>query len=379
MFRIGRLVRLINSAKSIRTLFNTLVMSIPSMANIGFLLMILFFIFSVMGVQSYAKIALNDDMTVHANFQSILESFLLLFRFATGENWNGFMHSMMDDPDGCIMDHADMVYDPDAPFCVSESDYPNCTPINGCGSGASISPRVYFYSFTLGVSFVMLNLFVGVVLDAFDNSEEGDILGPEDLDKFTETWSNFDPDGTWHIKVTDLKQFVDDLDKPMGFGKEYHASEDELLNRMRETGMWDIPYTVIDGENMVEITHVATSLAKKLVKGEQGEEFQDLPAEHPLTLKMLSSVRDLNLTVGQLFMEEAGRKLKTKKTITALSGGDFTAATTPTQSGKKMLEPIAQEKIEGEEKEVAEKEEEKKAEEGAEEKKVEGEEDQKAE
>ncbi|GMH93963.1 hypothetical protein TL16_g12770 [Triparma laevis f. inornata] len=344
MFRIGRLVRLINSAKSIRTLFNTLVTSIPSMANIGFLLMILFFIFSVMGVQSYAKISLNDDMTVHANFQSILESFLLLFRFATGENWNGFMHSLMDDPDGCVMDHAEMIYNASAPFCVSESDYPNCTPINGCGSGASISPRIYFYSFTLGVSFVMLNLFVGVVLDAFDNSEEGDILGPEDMDKFTTTWAEFDPEGTWHIQVNQLKQFVDDLDKPMGFGKEYHASDDELLNRMRETGMWDIPYTVENGKNYVEITHVASSLAKKLMKSEQGETFQELPAEHPLTLKMLSTVTDLNLTVGQLFMNEATSKLKTKKTLTAL-GID----PSPIAGAKKPdLPPIVQGKTEEE-------------------------------
>ena len=321
MFRIGRLVRLINSAKSIRTLFNTLVTSIPSMANIGFLLLILFFIFSVMGVQSYAKIQLDgDDLTVHANFQTIPESFLLLFRFATGENWNGFMHTLMaGQDDSCEEDHEKIVYDPNKPFCISESDYElesGCTTINGCGSGAAISPRLFFYCFTLMVTFVMLNLFVGVVLDAFDSSEEGDLLGPEDLDKFTETWSEFDPDATWHIKVSQLKQFVDDLDKPMGFGKEYKASDDELLNRMRETGMWEIPFVEEDGEEpKVNITHVASSLAKRLVREKQGEEFKDLHEAHPLQAKFNRSVRDMKKTVGDIFLKEATDRRRKSKAL----------------------------------------------------------------
>ena len=122
------------------------------------------------------------------------------------------MHSLLTDIDGC-QKHADMKYDPDAPFCITEDDYPTwenpnkkCTPINGCGTDSSIPPRVFFYTFTLGVTFVMLNLFVGVVLDAFENSEEGDILGPEDMDKFTEAWAAFDPEADGWMKVDDLKQ-----------------------------------------------------------------------------------------------------------------------------------------------------------------------------
>jgi hypothetical protein len=174
MFRIGRLIRLINSARELRKLFNTLITSLPSMANIGFLLAILFFIFSVMGVQAYGKIHLeagDGDLTVHANFHSMPESFLVLFRFSTGENWNGFMHSIMDDLDGCVEEHEDVVWNTASdnvidriPFCVAEKDYlleplegctvevdgvevcPPCRPIPGCGSGAAISPILFFYS-----------------------------------------------------------------------------------------------------------------------------------------------------------------------------------------------------------------------------------------
>ena len=50
-FRIGRIFRLVNGAESLNQLFNTLLLTIPGLVNIGMLLILLFFIFSVMAVQ----------------------------------------------------------------------------------------------------------------------------------------------------------------------------------------------------------------------------------------------------------------------------------------------------------------------------------------
>lgn len=101
LFRICRLLRLIKSIKKLRLLFNTLLTSIPSMANIGALLFLLFFIYAACGVQLFSMMALNDDMNEQANFQSFGNAMLLLLRFLTGENWNGFMRNMDKDKDGC--------------------------------------------------------------------------------------------------------------------------------------------------------------------------------------------------------------------------------------------------------------------------------------
>ena len=371
MFRIGRLVRLINSAKSLRKLFNTLITSLPSMANIGFLLFILFFIFSVMGVQSYGKIHLGagaGDLSEHANFHSMPESFILLFRFSTGENWNGFMHSLMSDLEGCEADHDKLQFDNSAKnglnFCVGEADYSCsadkraandgqcCKPINGCGSGAAIPPVLFFYMFTLMVSFVMFNLFVGVVLSAFDDSEEGDILSPDDLDKFVGTWGEFDPDATWFIKVEELKKFVDDLEAPMGFGKEYHASDQELLTVMWETGLWEIPYVTDQGgdhkdQPVVHITHVASALAKRLVKEKQGDSFKDLHSSHPVSKKVTSSTRSIERTVGDIFLAEAKEARTKQRTLGAMGMGDLLVKKSSDNSGgEKKVEPVVEEKKE---------------------------------
>ena len=44
LFRVGRILRLINKTKTLRTLFLTLVYSIPSLWNIGVLIFVIFFV-----------------------------------------------------------------------------------------------------------------------------------------------------------------------------------------------------------------------------------------------------------------------------------------------------------------------------------------------
>ena len=49
VFRIARVFRLIKRAKQLNDLFNTLVISSPSLWNIGSLLFVVFFIFAILG------------------------------------------------------------------------------------------------------------------------------------------------------------------------------------------------------------------------------------------------------------------------------------------------------------------------------------------
>jgi len=53
IFRIGRIFRLIQSARSLRAVVNTLVISLPALVNVGMLLLLVFFIYTVIGVQVY--------------------------------------------------------------------------------------------------------------------------------------------------------------------------------------------------------------------------------------------------------------------------------------------------------------------------------------
>ena len=67
-FRIGRVFRLIKKAKSLKMIFNTLIITIPALANVGGLLVLLLYIYSVLGVFIFAATKLNGALTPHANY-----------------------------------------------------------------------------------------------------------------------------------------------------------------------------------------------------------------------------------------------------------------------------------------------------------------------
>lgn len=81
-FRAGRLFRLVQSTPSLRQLFNTLLITLPSLVNIGGLLFLIFFIYAAMGVQLFSKIKFGDLITETANFQTIATAMLTLVRAA---------------------------------------------------------------------------------------------------------------------------------------------------------------------------------------------------------------------------------------------------------------------------------------------------------
>lgn len=55
-FRIGRVLRLVRGLESMAQLFNTLLLTLPSLGNVGALLFLQFFIYAVMGVQLFATV-----------------------------------------------------------------------------------------------------------------------------------------------------------------------------------------------------------------------------------------------------------------------------------------------------------------------------------
>ncbi|CAH8532561.1 unnamed protein product [Heterobilharzia americana] len=87
---------------SIRTLLWTFVKSFQALPYVALLIIMLFFIYAVIGMQMFGKIALiNPDSSINRNnhFQTFPQSLLVLFRSATGEAWQEIMLS-------CVNDHT---------------------------------------------------------------------------------------------------------------------------------------------------------------------------------------------------------------------------------------------------------------------------------
>lgn len=97
-FRVGRVLRLINKAQSLRAIFNTIVITVPAMANIGGLLVLTLFVFSVLGINLFPFIKLQSTLNSDSNFQDFGTSFITLLKISTGENWNILMKDASRDP-----------------------------------------------------------------------------------------------------------------------------------------------------------------------------------------------------------------------------------------------------------------------------------------
>ena len=98
--RIGRILRLLKRAEQLKIIFHTLLDSLPSLCSLGLLLIIIFFMFAIIGRSMFGFTQINEPMVElneHVNFRDFDNSFLLLFRCSTGENWHKIMFDFARD------------------------------------------------------------------------------------------------------------------------------------------------------------------------------------------------------------------------------------------------------------------------------------------
>jgi Ion transport protein len=207
-FRLFRMFRLLEHYEGLRRLVSTLINSLPSLGNIGSLLGLLFFIFAVMGMSLFGGLSKRTFLTVHTNFDSMGFSMLTLFRIATGESWNGIMHDLMDHPD--------------------------------IDSTAKSLVVPYFVTFIVIGTFLMLNLFVAVIMERFDDIGEKEAsknpIKLQDLNNFARLWDAFcerAPCWKWWkrseqqwMNLEFMQEVLEALPPPMGLkGKNYDGDQ----------------------------------------------------------------------------------------------------------------------------------------------------------
>lgn len=130
--RILRVLRLVTALPRLQLLVGALLKSIPSMGYVGLLLFLLFYIYAVMGTFLFGA---NDPM----HFGSLQAAMLSLFRTVTLDNWTDILYLQM---------HG-----------AAQSRAMPATAV------------VYFVSFVLLGTMVMLNLFIGVIMSGMQEAQ----------------------------------------------------------------------------------------------------------------------------------------------------------------------------------------------------------------
>uniref|UniRef100_A0AAZ3R2C7 Voltage-dependent calcium channel alpha-1 subunit IQ domain-containing protein n=1 Tax=Oncorhynchus tshawytscha TaxID=74940 RepID=A0AAZ3R2C7_ONCTS len=201
LFRVLRLVKLLSKGEGIRTLLWTFVKSLQALPYVGLLIAMIFFIYAVIGMQTFGKIAIDDNSHINRNnnFQTFFMSVLLLFRCATGEQWQEIMLAAL----------PGRRCDPESDFEPGEESM--------CGSNLAY---IYFISFFMLCAFLIINLFIAVIMDNFEYlTRDWTVLGTHHLDEFKRVWSDYDPEATGRIKHIDVVTMLRRIQPPLGFGK----------------------------------------------------------------------------------------------------------------------------------------------------------------
>jgi voltage-gated sodium channel len=124
--RVLRVLRLVSVVPSLRTVVEAMLRSLPGMGSIVLLMMLIFYVFGVMGAKLF-----GEDMP--DKFGTLGESLFTLFQLMTLDDWAAIVKPEME------------------------------------ANGWTLA---FFLSFTLLATFVVLNLFIGVIVDSIQSMRE---------------------------------------------------------------------------------------------------------------------------------------------------------------------------------------------------------------
>ncbi|XP_044855593.1 sodium channel protein type 4 subunit alpha-like [Mauremys mutica] len=240
--RIGRVLRLIRGAKGIRTLLFALMMSLPALFNIGLLLFLVMFIYSIFGMSNFAYVKKESGIDDIFNFETFGNSIICLFQITTSAGWDGLLNPILNSG---------------PPDCDPDLENPGSSVKGDCGNP---SIGICFFCTYIIISFlVVVNMYIAIILENFNvaTEESSEPLCEDDFEMFYETWEKFDPDATQFIAYSVMSDFVDTLQEPLKIAKP---------NKIKLITM-DLPMVVGDKIHCLDILFALT----KEVLGDSGE------------------------------------------------------------------------------------------------------------
>jgi Ca2+-binding EF-hand superfamily protein len=227
--RVCRLIMLLRFAPSLKSLFGTLLLSLPPCFNLATLLSVVYFMWGIVGVQFYGNLPwgsaeFRSERCAHPfassggqigprecwypaewsqegflnkndNFDNVWNAFRLLFQISTGQDWANLMDEIRQRLD-------------------------DLEPSQGTLHAVGVFS--YFCTFYVATAFVFLNLFVAVLLENFEMNFEAHMLDLKEdhIEEFREVWvehtSNQDEST---VGISDLQSIIDGLQKrgnPLG-------------------------------------------------------------------------------------------------------------------------------------------------------------------
>jgi voltage-dependent calcium channel L type alpha-1D len=195
ILRVLRLLRLIRKIRSLEQILMALIYSVPPMLNSLALILLSYFILSVLGVFLFKSVTTGMVIDEYNNFATFGSAMSTIYRTTTGENWPFFLYDTWH--------------------------YYDCSSGQTCGTFFSI---FYWIPQQIFCSLVLIQLFVLVsnksLQDFHDENNPARLMG-EILDDFRGKWANYSKASSgFHIPTKSITHFLRALNPPLGFRSE---------------------------------------------------------------------------------------------------------------------------------------------------------------
>jgi voltage-gated sodium channel len=154
LLRLLRVLKLVRALPRLQVLVGALLKSIPSMAYVSILLLLLFYVYACGAVFIFGE---NDPV----HFGHLPIAMLSLFRVVTGEDWTDVMYIAMH---GC----ANYGYDAGMMTQMIGGEEWLCKDHS---VGMPVFGALFFVSFMLIGAMVILNLFIGVIMTGMEEAD----------------------------------------------------------------------------------------------------------------------------------------------------------------------------------------------------------------
>lgn len=105
-------------------------------------------------------------------------------------------------------------------MCIQNPDFDDFVKAGNEPIGCGVPWAAYFFlSYILVIMLIFLNLFVAVILQGFEETDQKNSrkFNAETTDQFRDAWARFDPKGTSFIKKQDFSKFMLTLGEPLGW------------------------------------------------------------------------------------------------------------------------------------------------------------------
>ncbi|ORZ36529.1 Ion transport protein-domain-containing protein, partial [Catenaria anguillulae PL171] len=173
-------LRLARRVNGLHTLFKTMRASASDLLRVFFVLAIILLFFSLVGTELFGLTRFGNAFVDNGSVRNTWISLLLQFRLLTGDDWPNIMQDLLVD----------------GPLCVKGNGYLQ----SDCGS--PIAAYIFFVSFFIVCTYVLLNLIIALLVNNFDYcfSTNHTIISDDGLRSFQLAWSTLDPRGTGKIR-----------------------------------------------------------------------------------------------------------------------------------------------------------------------------------